>query len=115
MLKYERSRRRRNATADTRLKYGARTARAASLRHMCTWRVVLAFASTTHPKLRSARFLKTDADAFFFGAPPSSLLMNLQEGLTCAVRHGIDPRGEHQRFVRESQIGGAPTSAVLAF
>ena len=115
MLKYERSRRRRNATADTRLKHGARTARAASLRHMCMWRVALAFASTTHPKLWNARFLKTDADAFFAGSPPASLLMNLQEGLTCAVRHGIDPRGEHQRFVREAHVGGAPTSAVLAF
>ena len=43
------------------------------------------------------------------------LLMDLRPGPTCAARFGIDPRPEHQRFVRAARIGGAPTAAVLAF
>ena len=114
MLRYERSRRY-HVTNDTRLNYGARSAKAAALRHALSWRVVSIFSSTDHPKLLNAIYLKTDPDAFFAGAPPSSLLTNLRPGLTCAARFGIDPRPEHQRFVRAARIGGAPTAAVLAF
>ena len=115
MLRYERSRRY-HVTNDTRLNYGARSAKCsgAAPRPIMARRVHLFF-GTDHPKLLNAIYLKTDADAFFAGAPPSSLLTNLRPGLTCAARFGIDPRPEHQRFVRAARIGGAPTAAVLAF
>ena len=101
-------------TNDTRLNYGARSAkqrRCATLYHGASSPYFL----TDHPKLLNAIYLKTDADAFFAGAPPSSLFMDLRPGLTCAARFGIDPRPEHQRFVRAARIGGAPTAAVWLF